>query len=102
MRKACHDINNIPHHSKIRSPIELISNTNAMPNLHHDHPFGCPVFVLNNDLQSGKKIPKWEACSRIGIYLGPSIYHASNVGLVSSLSTGKSHQHIIQNTMINL
>jgi Reverse transcriptase (RNA-dependent DNA polymerase) len=53
-----------------------------------EHPFGCPAYVLDSQLQSGKTIPKWESRSRLGIYLGPSLQHARSVGLVLSLSTG--------------
>ena len=36
----------------------------------HFHPFGCPVYVLDKSLQDGKKQPKWDRRSRVGIYLG--------------------------------
>lgn len=88
MRKACEDINHVPHHDKEESPLELYSGVKVLPNLHNNHPFGCPVFVLDTTLQAGNKIPKWDARSRMGIYLGPLLQHASSVGLVLSLSTG--------------
>lgn len=88
LRKACDDINKVQHHTKMESPIELFSGVHVKPDLQNNHPFGCPVYVLHKDLQAGQKIPKWEARARLGIYLGPSMIHASNVGLVLSLSTG--------------
>jgi Reverse transcriptase (RNA-dependent DNA polymerase)/GAG-pre-integrase domain len=87
IRKACDDINNVPHHTKEKSPLEIFSGVNVMPNINNNHPFGCPVFLLEDQLQSGHKIPKWDARSRMGIYLGPSIHHARNIGLVLNLST---------------
>jgi hypothetical protein len=45
------------------------------------------MYVLHNVLQQGHKISKWEARSCIAIYIGPSLNHAANVGLVLSLST---------------
>jgi hypothetical protein len=56
--------------------------------LNHFQPFGCPVFVLDNKMQSGKKLPKWEVRSRMGIYLGMSMQHARSVALVLNLKTG--------------
>jgi len=38
--------------------------------LQNDHPFGCPVYVLDLKLQQMKKIDKWRQRSRIGVYLG--------------------------------
>ena len=51
-------------------------------------PFGCPVYVLNNDLQGRKKINKWQYRARVGCYLGQSPQHARTVALVLSLETG--------------
>jgi hypothetical protein len=39
-------------------------------------------------MQSGKKLPKWEVRSHMGIYLGMSMQHARNVALVLHLKTG--------------
>ena len=48
----------------------------------HFHPFGCPVYVLKEALQDGKKQPKWDPRSRVGIYLGKSRDHASSVAWI--------------------
>eukprot|EP00957_Ditylum_brightwellii_P160406 12211110-Ditylum_brightwellii.AAC.1 len=47
------------------------------------HAWGCPVFVLDADLQTGYGIgpPKWNPRARTGIYLGHSPVHAGNVAL---------------------
>ncbi len=40
------------------------------------HVFGCPVYVLDASLQDGKKIPKWNPCARLGLFLGFSDLHS--------------------------
>jgi hypothetical protein len=52
------------------------------------HPFGCPVYVLDAQLQNGNKMPCWEPRSRIGVNLGHSPHHAQSVALVLNLSAG--------------
>jgi hypothetical protein len=54
----------------------------------HAHTFTCPVFALQNALASGKSLPRWSPCTRLGLNLGPSPTHASNVYLVLNLMTG--------------
>ena len=71
-----------------KSPFELFARSEVTPNLNHFQPFGCPVFVLDNKMQSGKKLPKWEVRSRMGVYLGMSMQHARSVALVLNLKTG--------------
>ena len=56
--------------------------------IHDEHPFGCPVFVLNAKLQNNIKIPKWDERVRVGVYLGHSPNHASSIGLILNLDTG--------------
>ena len=55
---------------------------NVRSHFKHFHPFGCPVYILDNNLQSGKSLPKWKPRARVGIYLGQSREHASNVSYV--------------------
>jgi hypothetical protein len=71
-----------------KSPFELFARSEVSPNLNHFQPFGCLVFFLDNKMQSGKKSPKWEVRSRMGVYLGMSMQHARSVALVLSLKTG--------------
>ena len=71
-----------------KSPFELFAKSEVTPNLNHFQPFGCPVFVLDNKMQSGKKLPKWEVRSRMGVYLGMSMQHARSVALILNLKTG--------------
>jgi hypothetical protein len=53
------------------------------------HVFGCPVYVLDASLQDGKKIPKWNPWARLGLFLGFSDLHSSQVPLVMNVDTGK-------------
>jgi hypothetical protein len=88
VRKAAQDMNSIPRKDKIRSPVEIFTGVEVVQNLNEKHAFGCPMYVLDNDLQSGKKIGKWKTRARMAIYIGPSINHAQSVGLALSLTTG--------------
>ncbi len=72
----------------LKSPFELFAKSEVTPNLSHFQPFGCPVFVLHNKMQAGKKLPKWEVRSRMGVYLGMSMQHARSVALILNLKTG--------------
>ena len=53
------------------------------------HTFGSPCYILDQQLQCGSSmIPKWEPRARMGIYVGRSPLHASNVALVLNPRTG--------------
>ena len=53
------------------------------------HTFGSPCYVLDAHLQSGlKAIPKWEPWAWMGIYVGQSPSHASNISLVLNHRAG--------------
>ena len=52
------------------------------------HTWGCPVFVLDPQLQSGQKLPRWQPRSRQGVFMGLSSIHSSEVPLVLNMSTG--------------
>ena len=54
------------------------------------HPFGCPIYVLNENLQDSKGQPKWLPRSRVGVYLGKSREYASSVSYVLNLKTGNN------------
>ena len=71
------------------TPNKRFSGIRTTMNLKDEHPWGCPIYVLdhrNQDVSGG--MPKWEPCSRIGIYLGRSPFHASSVALVLNPRTG--------------
>jgi hypothetical protein len=71
------------------SPDEVWSSTCLdHEDLKRAHVFGCPVYVLDPDLQDGKSIPKWNSHSRQGMFVGFSSKHSSLVPLVLNLETG--------------
>jgi hypothetical protein len=84
------DVNNyVPRKQETKSPIEMFSSTDTKIKLHQFHHFGCPVYVLDHNLQSGKRSGmKWKERVRLGINLGFSPQHAKSVHLVLSLTTG--------------
>ena len=71
-----------------RSPIQIFGNTKVATNPKHFQPFGCPVFILDNNLQHNAPFHKWKERSRVGIYLGKSPAHSNNVALVLDRTTG--------------
>jgi hypothetical protein len=52
------------------------------------HVFGCLVYILDASLQDGKKIPKWNPRACLGLFLGFSNLHWSQVPLVLNIATG--------------
>ena len=75
--------------SKSNQPIDDISKG--------FHTFGCPVYVLKEQLQTNKSLPKFDPRSRTGIFVGHSSAHATNVALILNPETGhiSSQYHII-------
>ena len=72
-----------------RSPMEKFSSTHGEIDITDFHTWGCPVFVLDAENQSGKLgTPKWDPKSHAGIYLGHSPCHARSVSLILNLATG--------------
>ena len=51
-------------------------------------PFGCPAYVLSEELQQGQPFNKWKQISRTGIYLGQSPIHVKDVALIINPATG--------------
>jgi len=70
------------------TPEEIFTGVKGRNRLQDFHTFGCPIFVLDPSLQQGHKIPRWKPRSRVGVYLGMSPNHASNIPLVLSTTTG--------------
>ena len=88
IRLANEVINLTPRSKDGEIPLSLFARSSDPPRLETLHPFGCPAYVLENTLQQGTKIGKWENRSRIGMYLGPSPTHARSVHLIMSIKTG--------------
>jgi Reverse transcriptase (RNA-dependent DNA polymerase) len=89
LEHAVHIWNHLPsHHSKL-APIELFTGV-KLPEykaISQARIWGCPVYVLDPSIQDGKKLPKWRARSRVGMYLGASNEHSSTVGRILNLTT---------------
>ena len=86
-------INSTPwvKHPNHRTPQQVFSNTQVEENPKHWFHFGCPVFVLDENMQHGSrpKGGKWKQRAKIGIYLGRSPHHSRNVALVLNIRTGR-------------
>ena len=81
--------NRLPNRVSGLTPIELLTKEKSdHRDLLRSHVWGCPVYVLDPTLQSGKKIPKWNRRARMGQFLGFSEEHSSLVAKVRHLSTG--------------
>ena len=89
MRMAVHVHNNVPNNPDGSSRLEVFAQISGVPKASHYHTFGCPVFALTTEAESGKA-KKWAVRSVLGIYLGPSPQHAGSVSLVLSLTTGNA------------
>ncbi len=83
-------LNNFVHRADGQTPYKTLTSLDATPIIMSNfHTFGCPCYVLDHWLQSGTgKIPKWEPQAWMGIYVGQSPSHASNVAFILNLHTG--------------
>ena len=88
MRHTNDIANATPRKGEELSPLEKILGMQVVLKLQHFHTFGCPMYVLNNALQSGQGAPKWKHRSRLGVYLGPLPSHARSVVLMLNPCTG--------------
>lgn len=78
-------VNNLHIDVEGQTPDMKISKVGGLPTrIKHFHTFGCPLYILDARLQNagGTGLPKWDPCSRLGIYLGHSLSHAGSVALV--------------------
>jgi hypothetical protein len=71
-----------------QSPTSKLSGTEVEANLDHFHPFGSPVYVLEQALQAQHAHNKWTDRSRVGILLCHSPNHSSNVPLILNTQSG--------------
>ena len=89
MRYAADVHNAIPSKGHTKSPLELFSGIEYKIPFRQFHHFGCPTYVLDADLQAGKRSgSKWKDRARLGVNLGFSPQHARSVHLILSLTTG--------------
>ena len=90
MRMANDIMNETPNMQDVhkRSAEQIFSASMVNHNVKHQKTFGCPIYVLDNKLQTGNIFHKWSARSKVGIYLGRSPQHSRNVALVLDRYTG--------------
>ena len=75
--------------ANLLSPEEKFSRLKVKQSAKDEHILFCPVYCLNAKLQGGVGgLPKWEPRSRLGIFVGHSSEHASDVTLVLNPRTG--------------
>ena len=98
----CHEdqMDSLVHRADGRTPYQTLLDLDASPvNLKYFHTFGCPCYVLDHHLQSGQcKMPrKWDPQAQLGIYVGRSPSHVSNVGLILNPRIGhiSSQFHVV-------
>ena len=70
------------------SPIAKFGDMDKEVDLSQFHPFGSPVYVLENSLQAQKAHNKWTDRSRVGIYLCQSPNHSKEVPLILNTQSG--------------
>ena len=94
-------MNHLVHRADGCTPFKTLAGLDsASIKISDFHTFGCLCYVLDHRLQSGlTQIPKWEPRSRMGIYVGRSPSHASNVGLILNPHTGhiSPQFHVVYN-----
>ena len=88
LRTANEVRNATPMEKQTKTPMELFTQVAIAPKLKHFHTFGCPTYILDNKLQGNQAIQKWQARSRLGIYLGPSPNHSRSISLILNPRTG--------------
>lgn len=89
MANEAHNATPNPKSTEGYSPLQMVSKSKVATNPKHWRHFGCPVYVVEADLQGNKGIfHKWRDRATLGVYLGRSPQHSRSVGLVLDLKTG--------------
>ena len=81
--------NNLLNEQEISSADLFSEFTMPRYTLRDCHIWGCSVYVLDLALAAGKKLPRWQPCSRRGIFLESSPVHSSDLPLILNLRIGK-------------
>ena len=90
LRTANEVRNATPMENQTKKPMELFAQMAIAQKLKHFHTFGCRKYILKNKLQGNQAIQKWQARSRLGIYLGPSLNQSRSISLILNPHTGHS------------
>ena len=72
--------------------------------LSNSHVWGCRTYVLEPKLQKpGVNIPKWASRSNLGVNMGISKMHSTQVGLIINLLTGSisPQYHVVFDEMLS-
>ena len=85
---AVHQHNHLPARKQATNPFEAFTMTDDSFRPQDDHVFGCPTYVLDPALADGSPRSKWASRCYIGVYVGVSTVHASNVAIVYNPATG--------------
>lgn len=90
MEHAVYLWNNLPKQTTKLAPIELFTGTrfHSYEHLQRAHVWGAPAYVLDPALQDGRSIPRWQARSRRGQFMGLSPQHSSSVACILHQQTG--------------
>ena len=92
-RMANESINATPwlYNPNKASPNSIFANSDVQENLKHWYRFGCPVYVINDQIQQGKRPKgcKWMERSQIGIYLERYTKQSRNIALVLNIKNGR-------------
>jgi hypothetical protein len=87
IRHMVHFHNASIRRDKQQSPHQLFTGEEPPWKLKDFRVFGCPTYVLHKRLQDGDAFSKWKARSWLGVYIGPSSCHASNIPLIYNPAT---------------
>jgi hypothetical protein len=96
VNNAIHIYNNTP--DNVVTPTDIFpGSTVPRHRLLELHVWGCPVYVLDPQMQQGRKLPLWQTRSRRGFNLGLSLQNSSEVPLVLNLQTGSidTQYHVV-------
>jgi hypothetical protein len=91
-----HIYNNTPN--KGVTPANIFTgSTDPRHRLLDLHVWGFPVYVMDPQMQQGRKLPRWQPSSRRGVNLGLSLQHSSEVPLVFNLQAGSidTQYHVV-------
>ena len=89
MANQAYNATPLASHPGKQSPNKIFDNSAVNINQKHWKLFGCPVYVLNAELQGTTGIhQKWDARSRASIYMGQSPIRNRNMALVLNIHTG--------------
>ena len=95
---AVYLVNRIPREDTGRSPLELFSRKTWPTSKFQDlNVWGCPAYVLDSFIASGRQIPRWQPRSSRSQYVGSSAPHGHGVPLIMNLDTGKvtAQYHVV-------